>query len=185
MRAKHWQRKLLLIGSLVSLVLGGLGIVAWSLPHSREEQRLAAQRRWEARPFSAYRVTVEIERLNTTCIEDLEVRGAEIRVIQDSCAIGWLPDMIVPNLFQLGARLERGPECFPPAGCSCARVRSGRVTYDKQLGFPREISIRRYYRPSWHQLDYWRYSWRNWELPSCSTSIGGLNARVLALTPLD
>jgi hypothetical protein len=185
MPRRRWRRGLVLAGTLLALVLGGLALAAWALPESRAERRQAAQRRWEARPFSSYRVTVELRRLNTRCVEELIVSGEQVAVLQDNCSLSWLPHMTVPSLFELGRRLERSPECFPPAACACERIRRGRIVYDEQLGFPREIVIRRTYRPNWHHLDYWRYFWREWELPTCSTGIGGVTATVLDLTPLD
>lgn len=171
------------IAGAALIVAFGLSALAL-LPDTRQERRFSAQQRWEQRHFADYQIKVEVERLGKSCVEELAIRGEQIDTLHDSCALGWLPNMTVPTLFQLSQRLERAPECYPASACACQRVRSGRVVYDPELGYPREIAIERYVRPHWSHPDYWAALLDTWRLPQCSNFTTGIAVRVLELKPL-
>ncbi|MEO7911789.1 MAG: hypothetical protein ABIV47_19250 [Roseiflexaceae bacterium] len=85
------------------------------MAQSRLEQsaqsRLEAQRRWSARPFANYRVTV-----------------------RNDCRMSWVALMTVARLFEISEGLEQITPCYVASQtCSCYQVRVGEIAYDRSL----------------------------------------------------
>jgi len=174
-----------LAASVVLLLLccGLLGAFAWQqLPG---ERRAAAQSRWAARPFTAYRVALRVEYLNRVCFQEIEVQGERVRrVIRDTCLTSSFASMTVPRLYEISTRIEQAPTCYPDSQpCACRIMRIGRIEYDPRLGYPREIAYRRAARPNWTHLDFWKHLWLDHELPNCGPS-RLTHIVVLAFAPL-
>src|SRR4051812_24035693 len=124
-------------------------------PQTHHAQRLAAQELWAARPFTNYRVTIAIERMQQVCVQELEVRDERAQAINDTCDISWLSSMTVPRLFEFSSWMEHAPDCYPSSGnCSCERVRIGRIVYDPQLGYPQQIVWERRVEMNLDNLDF-------------------------------
>ena len=161
-----------LSASLVILLLAGvlLGTRAW--PQLPSELRVAAQSRWATRPFTAYRVALRIEYWNRVCFQELEVQGERVRrVLSDSCLTSSFSMMTVPRLYQMTERLEQAPTCYPDGQpCACRLRRIGKIEYDSNLGYPRQITYRREAQPNWSHLDFWKHLWLERDLPTCGTS---------------
>jgi hypothetical protein len=161
-----------LIAGLVLFVLSCalLGARAW--PQLPSELRAAAQSRWAARPFAAYRVGLRVEYWNRVCFQEIEVRDERVRrVISDTCLTSSFSMMTVPRLYQMSERLEQAPTCYADAQpCACRLMRIGKIEYDPRLGYPSQIVYRREAQPNWTHLDFWKHLWQQRELPACGTS---------------
>lgn len=183
MHKGSFVRKLLLTLALFIAAYGLLGMMPW--PQTRHDQRLGAETLWNTRPFANYRVTVQIERLQHVCFQELEVQGDKVHTLNDTCDMSWLASMTVSRLFELSSWMEQGPDCYPSVGnCSCQRVRLGRIAYDPQLGYPREIVWQRKVQANVDHLDFWQRLWEAQSLPNCSAAMRPVRIVVLSLAPL-
>jgi hypothetical protein len=177
-------RRALLAGMVLFILIGGLLAMA-TLPLTPRDLRLAAQRRWSARPFVNYRLAVQVVFANSLCLQELEVHGIQPTMLRDTCEQSWLSALTVARLFELSERLEYSPVCyFSSQNCVCQRLRIGQAIYDPSLGYPRLITWQRTARPNWRHPDYWKRMWETRTLPNCATIGNRLEITVISLTPL-
>lgn len=124
------------------------GIVAVGVaPNLLAQQELArAQSRWAAREFKRYRMVVETDNgFSEGCRQEIEIENEKvINVFQDCKKPGSFvaqPTLTITDLFnQLEKHISK-TECGPN-GCSCDGVISADVSYDPQLGYPRQIELK-------------------------------------------
>jgi hypothetical protein len=163
-------RALIVSGIALLLSCTLLGVI--DLPKTPGARRAAAQRRWEARPFSAYQLALRVEYWNRVCFQEIEVQGERVRrIVSDTCRMSWFSSLTVPRLFEISERLEQAPTCYPDSQpCACRLVRIGTIEYDPQLGYPSAIDYRREVQPNWWHPDFWKRLWERKDLPSCGPS---------------
>jgi hypothetical protein len=179
-------RRIVLIGILGLLMVSGAAVGLAAPAASLSDLRAAAQKRWQGQPISGYRATVQIERPDDLCLQELEVRGSLVNVVRDTCRPSWLSRMTVSRLFELSQRLDLPSECFPSnQDCSCRRVRIGQAVYDEQLGYPLVLEWRRELQPYWQHIDYWGSVLSKGALPSCGPAVMATRVVVLSLTPMS
>jgi hypothetical protein len=150
-----------------------------------EAQRLGAQRRWAARPFANYRVSVRVEYWGNVCFQDIETESDRIhRIVRNDCRLSWLSVMTVARLFEISEGLEHPTPCYVASQtCSCYRVRIGEIAFDSQLGYPRAIAYRREIYPNLVYADYWKRLWQTRRLPDCGPISPVVKITVTSLTP--
>jgi Family of unknown function (DUF6174) len=174
------RSRLLLVAGVVvaatACVLTLAGAV-W-LRSAPARQLAAAQQRWAARPFSAYRLVVDVHAFGS-CHYDVEVRDEQVvKIFQRSCL---QPAPTVTDLFRVvGASLQE-QECGPN-GCGCDGPIGVDAAYDAQLGYPTNLAARIKPEYRWRYLDYWKRQF----LGGGCTLIGWVGERrqVLSLTPI-
>jgi hypothetical protein len=158
---------------------------AIDLPQTPSARRAAAEGRWAAQSFSAYRMALRIEYLNRVCYQEFEVQDEHVRkTLRDSCRVSWFSSLTVERLFDIIQRIEQAPICYPDSEpCACRLVRIGTVSYDPQIGYPREIAYRREVQPNWWHVDFWKRLWDRKNLPTCSPT-RSMRVVVSSFTPL-
>ena len=117
------------------LLIASCGVLtAQSWLERPASRRLDSQRRWSARPFANYRVTVRVEYWGTMCSQDIESAGEKLhRIVRNDCRVSWLSLMTVAQLFEISEGLEHPTPCYVAAQtCSCYRVRAGEIAYDSR-----------------------------------------------------
>ncbi|HEX5689149.1 MAG TPA: hypothetical protein VFX76_04070, partial [Roseiflexaceae bacterium] len=109
----------------MALLLSCLLIGAIDLPQTPTEQRAAAESRWLAQPFAAYRMALRVEYMNRVCYQEIEAEGERVRrIISDTCRVSWFSSLTVERLFELIRRVEQAPTCYPDSEpCACRLVR--------------------------------------------------------------
>ena len=165
--------------SAALFALGLLGALLWRLLAPTPAERLTAARvRWEARQGAPYRLVM---RAPAWCYVDVEVRDERvIAAFQSPCPRG---PRTVTELFDMIAQLDGEPaerHCSPD-GCQCTEVATYQATYDRQLGFPRAIWLRRLREPNWPLL--WRYLLSR-GLPLCLSPPATEIVVVISLQPI-
>lgn len=173
--------------SVAGLIFMLVMLTAVSAP--LEQNHAAAQQRWAAVGLSSYHMTVRVEYRGDICFQQLEVRFGTPHAIRNTCNLGWLSLMSVPELFDLSDQIERIPptRCYPSERwCICQRAFSMRsIEYDPEVGYPTLILSRSELRPNWGGLDFWARLVQSTHLPSCGPAPRRLTVQVLALTPLQ
>lgn len=181
LRARRWRIVWVLLFAATSLGLMASG----AIPATYIERREMAQQVWKAQSITSYHIVVRAFFAGRTCAQEIEVRGTRHYMLRDTCNSSWLSSLTVDRLFELSARLEAGPECFPSKqDCICHRVRIGAIEYDPNHGFPTSIGWRREMQPNWQHPAYWKRAWERRELPNCATPVRTLRLEVVSLTPL-
>jgi hypothetical protein len=139
----------LVLGAALTAVCALLALAGTPARANLTHERLAAQQRWELRPFSGYRI---VSRMGE-CMQRGEFRGERIvRVERHECF-----DRIrtVETLFALVERMEAWglstPRCAP-SGCVCRETRAVEVEYDEHLGYPRTIRLHKFRAIDWPGL---------------------------------
>ncbi len=137
-----WRSVIMTTALLIS------GIVAVGVaPNLLAQQELArAQSRWAARDFQRYRMVIETDNgLSQVCRQEVEIENEKvINVVQDCKKPGSFveqPTVTITDLFNELAKYTSKTECGPN-GCSCDGVISADVSYDPQLGYPRQIELK-------------------------------------------
>jgi hypothetical protein len=171
-------------GMLIALASALVGALA--LPDPPVVQRLSAQTRWEARPFTGYRIAVRVEYSGNICSQELETAGEHIqRIITNNCRMSWLSLMTVGRLFEISERIEHPAPCYATLQtCLCHRIRVGDISYDAGLGYPVTIAYRRQVRPNLAHVEYWRRIWETHKLPRCNPADQDVRITITSLTPL-
>ncbi|HEY9612477.1 DUF6174 domain-containing protein [Allocoleopsis sp.] len=133
---------------IISTALLISGIVAVGVaPNLLAQQELAkAQSRWAERDFKRYRMVVETDSgFSQVCRQDVEIENEKvINVFQDCKKPGSFveqPTVTITDLFNELEKYTAKTECGPN-GCSCDGVISADVSYDPQLGYPRQIELK-------------------------------------------
>jgi hypothetical protein len=171
----------------LALVAFGSGVTLMQTPSLEPLTRQQAQGRWDARPYRDYRLVVQIERLEVTCFQELNVRvGREVEVVRDTCQQSWLSRMTIARMFELSERLDLPPECFPSSSdCACQRVRVGQTEFNSELGYPVRLEWQRVLQPHWQHVDYWRTAIERRALPSCSSTVQPIRITLLHIAALN
>lgn len=181
LRTRRWR--IVWVATFAALSLGLMA--SGAIPATYIERREAAQQVWKAQSITAYHIVVQAFFAGRRCAQEIEVRGTRQYMLRDTCNSSWLSSLTVDRLFELSARLEAGPECFPSKqDCVCHRVRTGSIEYDPNYGVPTTIGWRREMQPNWQHPAYWKRAWEKRELPNCSTPVRMLRLEVVSLTPL-
>ncbi|GAB4194208.1 MAG: hypothetical protein OHK0022_09970 [Roseiflexaceae bacterium] len=183
-RRRGW---LAVAGSLVLLVAGCALLAAFAWPVSPEQQRDTARQLWDTRTFSHYRILVQVERADTLCLQELEIRDERsTSTIRDTCGSSWFSQLSVSRLFEFTSRIEQTPSCYPSSQlCTCQQLRVGQVHYDPQLGYPILIDYDRRIRPNPISPDFWRRALESRRPPSCEPASRIVRITVLSLVPIQ
>lgn len=129
-----------------ALLISGLVAVGVA-PQLFAQQELAkAQSRWENRDFKRYRMVVETDSgFSEPCRQEVEIENEKvINVFHDCKKPGSFveqPTQTITNLFIELEKYSSKTECGPN-GCACDGVISADVSYDPQLGYPRQIELK-------------------------------------------
>jgi hypothetical protein len=114
-----------------------------------------ARVRWEARPFSGYRVLIQLQpRGGSACEKIFEVdESAQTKTSRDSCSNGSMANYLfeslgspgtVPGLFDyIETEVGRVGECGFD-GCACDGRRTIDAVYDTALGYPKRFEVGSY-----------------------------------------
>ncbi len=137
-----WRSVIISTALLISGILA-VGVA----PNLLARQELAtAQSRWAARDFKRYRMVVETDNgFSELCRQEVEIENEKvINVVQDCKKPGSFVEQPTHTITDLFIELEKytsKTECGPN-GCSCDGVISADVSYDPQLGYPRQIELK-------------------------------------------
>ena len=177
------------VRALSVVFLFSLGTLGWLYyPLSPHQELLIQQQRWVQRPFTNYRITLQIQNLDRTCYQEFVTQSEQIQaVMADTCNLAWLSDMTVTQLFDINQRIEQSSSmhCYPSEQfCTCRRVTVQQVVYDPQFGYPALILYRRSVQPNWLHIDFWRRWFTTHAMPNCSMPSRYLKIAVTSLTPL-
>jgi hypothetical protein len=173
--------------TITLLVVASCGLLtAQSWPEQPAARRIDGQGRWVARPFADYRIAVRVEFWGNICTQEIETEGERIRrIAHNDCQLSWLSLMTVARLFEISEGLEHPMPCYAAAqACACYRVKTGEITYDPQLGFPRVITYRREIYPNLVHADYWRRVWQTRRLPDCGPASPVVKITVTSVKPI-
>ena len=175
-------RPVILVGAVLLFVFCALtGAFGLRTPSAvaRTESWEQAQRRWDARPFTHYRMVVQAP---SWCRMDLEINDERVvKVYQNTCPH---PPQSVTELFKLVEWINSDPDrvyCAPD-GCECTERRFAQTVYDAELGFPRTIGVRRERATNWTGL--WHHVLEH-GLPTCITPVDTDVVNVVSLQPLS
>jgi hypothetical protein len=153
LRRRSWRWAL---GLLALAVLGCTTLeVLWLRAPTRAELLSAARERWAGRPFTSYRLVTEHVVGIAPCQQDAQVAGERVvSVFRNTCGRS---AVTITNLFLDIERLDMtiGGRCGPN-GCACDGPIDVDVTYDRTLGYPRQLTVRSKPERRWLYLDYWR-----------------------------
>jgi hypothetical protein len=129
-----------------ALLISGIVAVA-VVPNSLAQQELAkAQSRWAARDFKRYRMVVETDNgFSEPCRQEVEIQNEKVINVLQNCKkptpFQEQPTVAIADLFNELEKYSSKTECGPN-GCSCDGVISADVSYDPQLGYPRQIELK-------------------------------------------
>ena len=150
----------------------------------------AARARWDARPFTSYRLVVQEQTEASSCRQASEIRAEKIdRVLENRCVR--LASWTVSNLFLWAEQASAVPSrCYPSAvTCVCYKISSLRANYDSVLGYPHSVTQAWSLRLNWTYLPHWQRLWRTGELPTCANiarlRAGHVTIQVVSLAPLQ
>jgi hypothetical protein len=163
----------LCVGGCVLALIGAI----WLAPTPARDLA-AAQRRWETRSFSRYRMVLETQAFGA-CRYEVEIHNERVTaILQRSCLS---PAPTVTDLFR-AIQQQIGDERCGPNGCSCDGPIGAEVVYDPHLGYPTELLVRPQPQQRWRYPSYWK---RVIFGGGC-TLIGWIGQRttVLSLTPM-
>ena len=178
---KYW------LAGVPAAVLAGcvlLGLFAW--PETPAQRRQQAIQRWQARPFSSYRMAIRVEYGGNACTQELETAGEQLRrVLANSCRVSWIGMTTVARLFEVSALLDRPTPCYAQVqACACMRVLQQPIAYDARLGYPTTIRYQRAVQPNFSDAAYWQRLWQTRRVPSCGPNNYTVTISVLSLQPL-
>ncbi len=141
-----WRSVMIGTALLISGIVA-VGVAPNLLTRSSAKQELAkAQSRWAGREFKRYRMVVETDNgFSERCRQEVEIENEKvINVLQDCKKPGSFveqPTVTITDLFNQIEKHTLKTECGPN-GCSCDGVISADVSYDPQLGYPRQIELK-------------------------------------------
>lgn len=178
---KYW-----LVTVPASLVLACLLLSVFSWSETPAQRRQQAMQRWQARPFTNYRITIRVEYGGNACTQELETAGEQLnRVVANSCRVSWIGMTTVMRLFEVSALLDRPTPCYTQAqACSCLRVLQQPIAYDASLGYPATIIYQRAVQPNYGDMAYWRRLWQTRRVPNCGPTNYDVTVSVLSIQPL-
>ncbi len=128
-------------------------LVAPVRPRGQNELE-AARQLWAARPFSRYRLALEIGSLG--CTQELEVDGERVVAVRkNTCNAA---EYTVNRLFDAIERdiRTRNGRCGTN-GCGCDGVQQVEAMYDIRLGFPLSKQVAINPAARWRFPAYWRH----------------------------
>ena len=120
---------------------------------TNSKSEAAARRRWQNRPFNAYRLEL-VYRDYVDCRQIFDIVNEQIvATIENNCA---RPDRTVPNLFQTieAYRMQYSDQCGP-GGCGCSGPLIVVVDYDEAWGYPRSAMVRTNDAVRWWYPEFW------------------------------
>jgi hypothetical protein len=171
------MRKLLVASILVSLTL--IGVLFWQLQPgqaaARAAELAAAQARWAVQAPADYRLRLRYEVVsplhNQQCGIEMEVRGEQIDILNNSC--GAPMTWTVERMFG-AANLPTIRTCYPSSagGCACMSSFQVQASFDAETGHPIEISRQSMVSVQWLNAGLWQQFLRKGELPWCIRSAG-------------
>lgn len=175
-RKSAWLIVSLTAVGLFGLAAGGL----WLALNARlpAQELVAAQKRWAARSFSNYRLSIEL-RSDTgfVCKQDSAIANETIvATFQNTCP---RTPRTITALFAEIKALAAMRRCR--GGCACDGEVLVYADYDKQLGYPKEFTARLWPEARWLSLTTWQ---RLWSGGGCYVAgFVGETIRVLSLAP--
>lgn len=173
-RVRRWHLLALVV---LAALAGGLYMVASrSAPTAQERAHLAARRRWAARPFAAYHVVINIERVGfPSCAQEMDVRGEQVVAVRrNTCQ--FQDPFTVADLFTYIESQEQRTTMRTAldtcgAGMPCTREADMVVSYDERLGYPHSIDIHYSFKPNWGHPDNWWYVLSHGSAPTYNTTL--------------
>jgi len=173
-------RTLWLLGGLAALILcAAIGVALASAP-APDTDLQRARSRWEARPFSRYRLVTEHAGGLATCGQDVEIdRELVVAVFANTCA---REPITVENVFLDIERydLTIDGQCGPN-GCACDGPIAVEARFDPALGYPTLFQVRSESERRWQYLEFWK----RLLIGGCTpVGFGGPSITVVALTPM-
>ncbi|HEX5691032.1 MAG TPA: DUF6174 domain-containing protein [Roseiflexaceae bacterium] len=164
-------------GLLAGACVLGVAAAVWLAPEPARDLA-AAQHRWQARPFSAYRMIVETQAFGA-CRFEVEIHDEQVTAILERSCLS--PAPTVTDLFHTIQQHADENRCGPN-GCACDGPIGAEVVYDAQLGYPTEVLVRPQAQQRWRYPGYWKRA----VFGGGCTLIGWIGQRitVLSLTPL-
>ncbi|NJM06571.1 hypothetical protein HC891_10855 [Candidatus Gracilibacteria bacterium] len=178
--------RLILFAGIVVIALTGFWLFQSGSRAVTASERAAAEARWQAQSFAAYRISYREQSGRTICQQELLVTGEAIdQVVLNRCnqPATWT----VSKLFRWIEGLEgERSRCFPgPGNCICRVAVTTAVDYDAQRGYPTEVRYAWTMGPNWGHGDYWRTLLTNPAFPGCSRpGFGGPVRVMVVLEPL-
>jgi hypothetical protein len=173
--------------SIAALLISCAGLTMLRGPAAAGESVDQARARWAARGFDAYTLSLRQETRVGVCDQEIEARGEQaVQATRNTC--GQPPNWTVTRLLNWIVELEREPShCYPsPGSCACQITASTMVTYDSQIGYPRQIVYEWRSRPNLINPDFWRLL-SDKTFPGCSniqgSGTGGTMIVNVGLTP--
>lgn len=182
-RGMRW----LLASGITALLVSCVGLLLLRDSAVAQDSVELAKTRWAARNFDAYTLMLRQETRNKICDQQIEARGEQVVLaVHNSC--GQPPTWTVTRLLNWIVELEREPSrCYPStADCACQVMMNTHVTYDSQLGYPRQIIYEWHSQPNLLNPSYWRML-TDKTFPGCSniqgSGPGGTLVVNVGLTP--
>ena len=142
-----------LLGIMVGVLAAGVLLMAPVQPRGQPELD-AARARWAARPFSRYRLALEIGSLG--CKQELEVDGERVVAVRKNTCHA--VEFTVSQIFDAIERdiRTRNGRCGTN-GCGCDGVQQVEAIYDSRLGFPVSKQVALNAAARWRFPEYWRH----------------------------
>lgn len=177
----------LLAGIIATLLISCTGLAMMRSSADAHDSVELARTRWAARGFDAYTLTLHQETRTGICDQQIETQGEQAtRAVRNSC--GQLPNWTVTRLLNWIVELERTPSrCYPsPGSCACQVTANTTVSYDSELGYPRQIIYEWRSQANPMNPAYWRML-TDKTFPGCSniqgSGPGGTLVMNVGLTP--
>ena len=182
----RWRRWLLAAAALA--VVGACAALALA-PASLASAQAAARARWEARPFRAYHLVVEVRDAAGQCSVDIDIHDEQtVMVRRDTCWRLQRPYRMwrrgVTGLFGYldDLRVIYGQGCKSlMIVCENYRIAVG---FDPDYGFPREVTVYERARiwSSWANAAFWQKHWEAGRWPEIFDQVR-TTVRVTEFTP--
>jgi hypothetical protein len=186
------RRRLLLLLLLLVSIGGGWWFLA-TRPSPQAVDLAAARARWQARPFTAYRLTLTRYAPGPPggCQQDLIIRDEQVaEVIRNECQ-RYRDPMTISDLF---TSIESDPQHITmmsgldpcQVGNDCRRVREVQVVYDPLLGYPHMLRVTERLEANWWHPATWQHVFAHGSPPTFVMFGGSFDQHIVveSLTPL-
>jgi hypothetical protein len=190
---KHLARRRLLLLLLLLVSIGGGWWFLATRPSPQAADLAAARARWQARPFTAYRMTLTLYEPGPPggCQQALVIRNEQVaEVIRDECQ-RYRDPMTISDLF---TSIAPDPQHITmmsgldpcQVGNDCRRVREVQVVYDPLLGYPHMLRVTEQHRPNWWHPFTWQHILAHGSPPDYPMLGGSFDQHIVveSLTPL-
>jgi hypothetical protein len=171
------KRTRLVAASIAGTLLFAMFAVLGAQPLLARQGFEQARARWNARPFSNYRLVAQ----DGQCTYNVLVRKGQVNAgLSDGCVFR---ARTVDTLFTIIERNRQLNAVCGPRGCLCQILTRVQASYHPELGYPTEIRIAAELYPNWSNPDVWRTMLATGRSPECGAA-SGRSIQVLAVEPL-